>query len=49
MFGKNAVNTVFDGIYHLGFLTTDKNRLKNEDGNGNASFKDVALWLDGLM
>jgi len=49
MFGKNAVNTVFDGIYHLGFLTTDKNRLKNEDENANASFKDVALWLDGLM
>ncbi|MDD2891377.1 MAG: hypothetical protein PHQ95_00225 [Candidatus Gracilibacteria bacterium] len=48
MFGKNAVNTVFDGIYHLGFVTTG-NRLKNEDGNNNASFKDVAAWLDGIM
>lgn len=49
MFKKNAVNTVFDGIYHLGFVTTNKNRLKNEDGNDNATFKDVASWLDGLM
>ena len=49
MFGKNAVNQVFDGIYHLGFPTDNKNRLKNEDGKNNASFKSVAEWLDGLM
>lgn len=49
MFEKNAVNTVFDGIYHLGFPTDNKTRLKNEDGNDNANFKDVAIRLDGLM
>jgi len=49
MFDKNAVNTVFDGIYHLWFPTNNKFRLQNEDGNNNALFKDVAMWLDGLM
>lgn len=49
MFGKNAVNTVFDGIYHLWYVTNNKTRLKNEDGNDNANFKDVATWLQGLM
>ncbi|HHB95107.1 MAG TPA: hypothetical protein ENK88_08180, partial [Campylobacterales bacterium] len=49
LFGKNAINRVFDGIYHLGFKTTYKNRLVNEDGNKNASFKKVAQWLTGLM
>jgi len=49
MFNKNAVNTVFDWIYHLGFSTDNKNRLKNEDWNNNASFSNIALWLDWLM
>ena len=49
LFGKNAINKVFDGIYHLGFATPYKNRLVNEDGNKNASFKRVAQWLNKLM
>jgi len=49
IFGKNAINRVFDGIYHLGFETTYKNRLVNEDGDKNVSFKNVAQWLTGLM
>lgn len=49
LFGKNAINRVFDGIYHLGFATPYKNRLVNEDGNKNARFKKVAQWLNGLM
>ena len=49
LFGKNAINRVFDGIYHLGFKTTYKNRLVNEDGNKNASFKRVAQWLTAIM
>ena len=49
LYGKNAINRVFDGIYHLGFKTTYKNRLVNEDGNKNASFKKVALWLNKLL
>lgn len=49
IFGKNAINKVFDGIYHLGFATPYKNRLVNEDGNKNARFKKIATWLNGLM
>jgi len=49
LFGKNAINRVADSIYHLGFETHRKNRLLNEDGNKNASFKKVAQWLDALL
>ena len=49
LFGKNAINRVFDSIYHLGFTTPYKNRLVNEDGNKNASFKRVAEWLNKLL
>ena len=49
IFGRNAINRVADGIYHLGFETNLKNRLLNEDGNKNVSFQKVALWLDGLL
>ncbi len=49
LFGKNAINRVFDGIFHLGFETPYKNRLVNEDGNKNASFKRVASWLNELL
>ncbi len=46
LYGANAINTVLDGIYHLGFATRFKNNLENEDGNKNASFKNVAYWLN---
>ncbi|MEZ5453728.1 MAG: hypothetical protein R3E93_13090 [Thiothrix sp.] len=49
LFGKNAINKVADGIYHLGFETHRKNRLMNEDGNANASFATVGGWLTGLL
>lgn len=49
IFGKNAINKVFDGIYHLGFETPYKNRLVNEDGNKNVSFKNVSKWLTSLL
>ncbi|RUM58247.1 MAG: hypothetical protein DSY60_02370 [Persephonella sp.] len=48
IFGKNAINKVFDGIYHLGFPIVGK-RLTNEDGNKNANIKNVALWLNKLL
>ncbi|MEE9356060.1 MAG: hypothetical protein V3U75_10770 [Methylococcaceae bacterium] len=36
LFGRNAINKIFDGIYHLGFGTNDNaRRLINEDGNNN--------------
>ena len=49
LFGKNAINRVFDGIFHLGFETSYKNRLVNEDGDKNTSFKRVASWLSELL
>jgi Ca2+-binding RTX toxin-like protein len=44
-FGKNLVNTVADGIYHIGFNIQD-NRLLNEDGDANARLNDVSSWLN---
>jgi Ca2+-binding RTX toxin-like protein len=44
-FGKNLVNTVADGLYHIGFVIQD-NRLLNEDGDANARINDVASWLN---
>ena len=44
MFGQNFVNTVADGIYHLGFEIEGDNIL-NEDGNQNAALTDLADWV----
>ncbi|MFM8331841.1 MAG: calcium-binding protein [Candidatus Methylumidiphilus sp.] len=44
-FGKNLVNTVADGIYHMGFAVQN-GRFLNEDGNENAALGDVASWLN---
>ena len=43
-FGKNLVNTVLDGIYHIGF-PIQGTTLLNEDGAANAALADVASWL----
>ena len=43
-FAKNLVNTVADGLYHIGFQIKD-GRFLNEDGNANAKVSDVADWL----
>ena len=48
LFGKKAVDTVADGIYHLGF-EIKHGRFLNEDGNGNVSIEAVAHWLDSLL
>ena len=48
MFGEDAVNTVFDGIYHIGFATV-MDRFANEDGNANARVETVAYWLNALL
>ncbi|MEO1496527.1 MAG: LamG-like jellyroll fold domain-containing protein [Planctomycetota bacterium] len=49
LFGdENAVNTVADGLYHLGFGIRG-GRLINEDGDANASVRDVAYWLNELL
>jgi Ca2+-binding RTX toxin-like protein len=44
-FGKNFVNTVADGIYHIGF-DIQNGRFLNEDGRANAKVSDVASWID---
>jgi len=44
-FGKNLVNTVADGIYHMGFEIKG-DRFLNEDGDANATLADVASWLN---
>ena len=48
LFARNAVNTVFDGTYHIGFDIAH-GRFENEDGNRNASVESVAHWLDQLL
>jgi len=45
MFGENFVNTVADGIYHLGF-EIQGDRILNEDGDANATLSDLADWLN---
>ena len=42
--GEALIDTVADGIYHLGFEIRD-NRFVNEDGNANATVEQVAAWL----
>ena len=45
-FGRNLVDTVLDGIYHIGFEIGADGRIRNEDGNANARVTDVADWLN---
>jgi len=49
MNGKNHINNLADGVYHLGFKTPHKHRLVNEDGNKNVSFRNVAYWLNKAL
>lgn len=49
LFGENAVDTVADGLYHLGFGYNSNRQLINEDGNANASVETVAHWLNELL
>lgn len=44
-FGRNPVNTVLDGIHHVGFSITFIDRFNNEVCNANANVSDVADWL----
>ncbi|MFN9659111.1 MAG: bluetail domain-containing putative surface protein [Cyanobacteriota bacterium] len=44
-FGRNLIDTVLDGIYHIGFSITSDDRFNNEDGDANAKVSDVADWL----
>lgn len=44
-FGRNLVDTVADGIYHMCFEICD-GRFLNEDGDLNQTLEDVATWLN---
>jgi hypothetical protein len=48
IFGDNAVDAVFDSIYHIGFEIIG-DRFVNEDGNANARVEDVAFWLNAIL
>lgn len=48
LLGKNAVNRIADGIYHLGFEGNNR-RLLNEDGNNNVRLKVLARWMSQLL
>ncbi len=45
--GDNFVNTVIDGIYHLGFAI-EGDYILNEDGDQNANLGDLATWLNNF-
>lgn len=45
---EQLINTVFDGVYHLGFRIK-AGHLLNEDGDENASLEDVSHWLTYYM
>jgi Ca2+-binding RTX toxin-like protein len=45
--GQNFVNTVMDGMYHIGFVI-ENGRFLNEDGDANATLLDVANWLNAF-
>jgi len=49
MFADNVMNSIADGIYHLGFTSNNGNRLLNEDGNKNQRFEKVAWWLGEIL
>ncbi len=48
LFDENTINTVADGLYHIGFPTKN-GRFLNEDGNANERVETIALWLDELL
>lgn len=50
MFGRNLVNTVADGMFHIGFsVNGDGTRLVNEDGDDNQTISDVADWINYFL
>lgn len=48
-FADNVMNSIADGVYHLGFPTRFKDNLENEDGNKNQRFEKVAWWMDSVL
>ena len=49
MFADNFMNSIADGIYHIGFKSRFKDNLVNEDNQKNKTYEQVASWLDSLL
>jgi len=49
LFGQNAINNVFEGIYNLGFSTDNDYRTKDENWKYSVWFSSISEWLNGLM
>ena len=47
-FGRNLINTVADGMFHIGFAIEGDTFL-NEDGNRNQSLSDVSSWVNYFL
>ncbi len=48
LFGRNAIDTIADGIFHAAFQIK-MGAFLNEDGNGNARVEQVAFWINELL
>jgi hypothetical protein len=48
-YNQNTINSVADGIYHLGFQAYNGHRLANPDRTKSVSFSTVAYWLNKLL
>lgn len=46
---RNAINTIIDGILHLGYAPKFEDRFQNEDGNRNQKYSDVADWVEYFL
>jgi Ca2+-binding RTX toxin-like protein len=48
IYGDLSVDTVADGIYHIGFKISG-DRFENEDGNANQRITDTSDWISLLL
>ncbi len=48
IYGDLSVDTVADGIYHIGFKISG-DRFENEDGNANQRISDTSDWISLLL
>ncbi len=48
IYGDLSVDTVADGIYHIGFAISG-DRFENEDGNANQTIADTSDWISLLL
>ncbi len=49
LYGENAIDTVGDQIYHIGFERVSKEGFRNEDGTTGSYVRNIAIWLNYLL